>query len=207
MVRPGEPRHDEIHPMKLLLVTLAILTGVALAACAAPEQANCPDKYEGQSVTVSGKITKTASFLGLATLSTLQDAKGGVCVAVTKTSIGNEGDSVRLEGMLAIHNATTILPNVLRRADETIGVGGAGATPVPPEVVMTWPEKFCRATPGMTKDALFALMGAPTNSSPEQASWQAYEVSITAFFKADGTVGQLQDSTGRSHLPCDSVRT
>jgi len=119
-----------------ITLAIALLAGALTTGCATPEQVNCPDKYEGQSVTVAGKITKTASFLGLATLSTIQDAKGGVCVAVTKTGIGNEGDSVRLEQMLAIHDETTIVPNFLRRASESVAAGsGAAGTIAPAQTV------------------------------------------------------------------------
>ncbi len=116
--------------MKLRFVLVAALLA---AGCQQQEQANCPDKYEGQPVTVAGKITKTASFLGLATLSTIQDAKGGVCLVTSKASIGNEGDSVRLTNMVAIHDEKTIVPNFLRRADEVIPTASpVAATTSPP---------------------------------------------------------------------------
>lgn len=129
-------------PMRLRVAITALVFGLSAVACATPEQVNCPDKYEGQTVTVAGKITKTASLLALATVSTLQDSKGNVCVAVTKSSIGNEGDSIRLERMVAVHDESTLFTNFLRRADENVAAG----TSAPPAATAAPAGTIARAT-------------------------------------------------------------
>ncbi len=105
--------------MKLLSVV--VILSFALIRCqqaAQAEPTNCPEKYEGQLVTIAGKITKTASFLGLANLTTLEDSKNGICVVISKKSLGNEGDKVRLENMVAVKATNTVVPNFLRTVED-----------------------------------------------------------------------------------------
>lgn len=80
-------------------------------------------------------------------------------------------------------------------------------------VADTWPVKWCQAEPGMTKDALIALMGPPSGSSAEFANWQANEYQFNAFLEPDGTVRQLDTNTyglsdkQKAALTCPNIRT
>jgi hypothetical protein len=74
------------------------------------------------------------------------------------------------------------------------------AGPPPINVAETWPDQFCRATVGMTREQIRGLMGEPTEdytrqNAPEgldpQMVWDAYEYHFTAFFNADDKVRQL----------------
>lgn len=117
--------------MKLL--NIVVILSFALVGCAQAgpvAQVDCPDKYEGQTVTIEGKITKTGSFLGLANLTTLEDSKRGICVVISKKNLGNEGEKVRLENMVAVKATNTVVPNFLRTVEDAslFTPGGAAAS-------------------------------------------------------------------------------
>jgi hypothetical protein len=88
------------------------------------------------------------------------------------------------------------------------GGGGGGGS-----VAEAWPAKWCQAEPGMTKDALIALMGPPSGSSDEFANWQEGGYQFNAFLEPDGTVRQLDTNTyslsekQKAALACDTIRT
>jgi hypothetical protein len=109
------------------------------------------------------------------------------------------------------------------------GVNSASSTPAPTRtgpppinVAETWPGQFCRATIGMTRQQMRALMGEPTKeytaqNTPEGADpqmvWEAYGYHFTALFDADDKVSQLDiDDTDlspeqKADLPCATTRT
>jgi hypothetical protein len=94
------------------------------------------------------------------------------------------------------------------------GCSGAGDTSdVPQSVADAWPAKWCQAEPGIMKEQLVAIMGAPTGTSATTMSWSAHQFQFNAFLDPDGTVKQLDTNTyslsesEKSALQCDNVRT
>ena len=96
------------------------------------------------------------------------------------------------------------------------------AGPPPINVAETWPDQFCRATIGMTREQMRGLMGEPTEeytqqNTPEgsdpQMVWDAYEYHFTAFFNADDNVRRLDiddvdlSPEQKTALPCATTRT
>jgi hypothetical protein len=77
----------------------------------------------------------------------------------------------------------------------------------------SWPDKWCTAQPGSTKEALVAVMGEPTRASDESLTWSAHQYQFNAFLNADGTVRQLDinrhslSEAEKAGLKCDPVRT
>ena len=121
----GQPAASTPSPSPLSAGQSSTSTG-ALAPSSAvmsPEQANCPEKYDGQTVTLAGTIQATYGFGGIATVTTIEDASGGVCNVTSKTSIGRSGESVRLTDLVAgrdeNHDEGSVFgPNYLHPAGE-----------------------------------------------------------------------------------------
>lgn len=89
--------------------------------------------------------------------------------------------------------------------------GGASGTSQ--SVADTWPDLWCKAVPGITKEQLVAIMGKPTGVPEMQMYWSAHQYHFTAFLNPDGTVKQLDITMGalsdaeKSALTCAEVRT
>ncbi len=76
-----------------------------------------------------------------------------------------------------------------------------------------WPARWCQAQPGITRDQLVSIMGAPTNSLPTQMSWSNDHYQFNAFLEDDGTVRQLDtneysySAAEKASEPCRSIRS
>jgi hypothetical protein len=76
-----------------------------------------------------------------------------------------------------------------------------------------WPNKWCDAKPGMTKDQIVGLMGAPTTATATSLAWSDNHFRFYAFMDSDGTAKQLDinqaDLTAmeKQGLKCKAVRT
>jgi hypothetical protein len=76
-----------------------------------------------------------------------------------------------------------------------------------------WTVKWCRAQPGDTKEALVAIMGQPTGTSPTTMSWSAHQYQFNAFLDSSGKVEQLDINTHslsaaeQAAFKCETVRT
>lgn len=98
---------------------------------------------------------------------------------------------------------------VVASADSPIAAGAE----VSKAVADSWPAKWCEAQPGSTKEALVAIMGPPTSSSPKSLSWYARQYQFNAFLDADGKVRQLDineyklSAAEKAALKCKSVRS
>ena len=90
--------------------------------------------------------------------------------------------------------------------------------PPPISVAEGWPEKFCKATVGMTPQQMRGLMGEPTKQNTPEGSdpqmvWEAYGYHFTALFDADDKVRELDINDSdlspeqQSELPCATSRT
>ena len=94
---------------------------------------------------------------------------------------------------------------------------GAGGTSSGGQVSQTtadgWSAKWCQAQPGVDREQLIAIMGAPTNKSDTTMTWSAHQYQFNAFFDEKGTVKQLDTNTHslsaaeQSALPCEPIRT
>ncbi len=91
--------------------------------------------------------------------------------------------------------------------------GADDASDVPHSVADSWPAKWCQAEPGIGKEELEAIMGAPTGASATYMSWSAHQFQFNAFLDPDGTVRQLDTNTHslsdseKSGLQCETIRT
>ena len=89
---------------------------------------------------------------------------------------------------------------------EGSGSGSAG-------VAASWPAKWCQAQPGITKEQLAGIMGAPTSSSPRSMSWSNDHYQFNAFLEDDGTIRQLDTNEAsysdpeKASEPCKKVRS
>jgi hypothetical protein len=76
-----------------------------------------------------------------------------------------------------------------------------------------WPAKWCAAQPGMTKDQIVNLMGAPTSASATSITWSDDHYRFYAFMESDGTARQLDinkadlSDAEKKALQCADVRT
>jgi len=91
--------------------------------------------------------------------------------------------------------------------------GRAGSEPQSQSVADAWSIKWCQAQPGMTRDAIAAIMGQPTGQSPTTMTWSAHQYQFNAFFDSRGKVEQLDTNTHslsaaeQAALKCDKLRT
>jgi hypothetical protein len=98
-------------------------------------------------------------------------------------------------------------------AVQAVSVSARHAEQVSQSTADAWPAKWCQAQPGITREALTAIMGAPTGTSPTTMSWSAHQYQFNAFFDAAGSVRQLDINTyalsaaEQAALKCAKVRT
>jgi len=98
------------------LVVLA--TGVTIAGCASAGLAGCPERYEGQTVTVTGTIVSSGSAFGLSELTTLKDASGNICLLVSRSALGRPGDMITVANQIATTNKAKTPPKYLYPASD-----------------------------------------------------------------------------------------
>jgi hypothetical protein len=92
--------------------------------------------------------------------------------------------------------------------------GSQISEPSPPSVVSQWPVKWCQAQPGITKDALYALMGPPSAETDFTATWVAPELQFNAAFdttskrvrELDILHADLLDTAKRAAITCATKR-
>jgi len=95
---------------------------------------------------------------------------------------------------------------------EKVGASSSSSSGPSADVVKAWPDKWCQAQPGITKEQLYAIMGPPTSEPTDQASWSAFNYQFNAFFSVDGTVHQLDINTyqlsaaEKATLKCNETR-
>jgi hypothetical protein len=94
-----------------------------------------------------------------------------------------------------------------------VGCSGAGGSGISQSAADAWPTKWCQAEPGITKEALVAIMGPSTGSSPTTMTWSAHQYQFHAFLDAEGKVEQLDtnpyslSAAEQAALKCDKIRT
>jgi hypothetical protein len=101
--------------VKTFVVRLVLV--LALASCAAPAT-GCPDRYEGQTITVTGAVTTSASALGIVQLTTLKDARGNTCLVVSRAPLGEVGATITVKDQIAINNVNKTPSNYLYPASD-----------------------------------------------------------------------------------------
>lgn len=90
---------------------------------------------------------------------------------------------------------------------------GSGGSGISQSAADAWPAKWCQAEPGVTKEALLAIMGPPTGSSSTTMTWSAHQYQFNAFLNADGKVEQLDtnphslSAAEQAALKCEKIRT
>lgn len=78
--------------------------------------------------------------------------------------------------------------------------------------VQDWIEKWCTVNPGDSRAHLRAVLGPPTNDFGDQDQWEAFDVSLVAFYDTDFNVSTLQTDTqqwsvaDKARLHCDEHR-
>jgi len=107
----------------------------------------------------------------------------------------------------------TLLGTLLIAAVVGCSGGVPGTSGISQGTADTWPQKWCDAEPGTTKEKLVALMGAPTGASDSTMTWSAHQYQFNAFLDPDGTVNQLDinrhslSDAEKAALKCEPVRT
>ena len=108
--------------------------------------------------------------------------------------------------MVTVMKAVLVFVYVLMAA-----CSGGGAWAKSPSA--EWPNGWCNAKPGMTKDQLVGLMGAPTNATATTLAWSDNHYRFYAFMDSDGTAKQLDINQAdltpmeKQALKCEVVRS
>jgi hypothetical protein len=93
------------------------------------------------------------------------------------------------------------------------GCSGANDTPASRGAAASWPTKWCQAQPGITREQLVSIMGAPTSAFPTQMSWSDDHYQFNAFLNEDSTVKQLDINLAsltqaeKAGLGCKDIRS
>lgn len=79
--------------------------------------------------------------------------------------------------------------------------------------VRNWPAAWCNLHVGMSRQDTRKPMGSPTETFPDQDSWDAFGYSFTAFYDEYGSIRQLDYNTlgisaaQKARIPCADTRS